>query len=216
MKLKECIELIGIRISAQFPDFQFNKREERLYKTTQTGWQAITIDVLKTRAQDMGKLAAYAHVRHDSLEALYTPYVPNLKPKDAKKHSTVIAYCDNLLKNKELIHGFRLDPISIGIFADRYAAALKEDVFPWLDRFTDEQTLFESLLGSDYKTWILNPRNRFPVLLAILAKRGDVDQFDKVASEFQDWCKGPQAFVHAPFATATLQMRPKVNHTSQP
>lgn len=207
--LKQFTERIGSLIAEQIPEFQFKKREGRLFRATDTGWQAIALAVLSTATQGIGKLAAHAQVQHDRLEVLYTPHDAFMKSKDAKTHPTLTANCDGLLQNKDLVHGFSLDPVSVDAFAEAYATAIKADVIPWLDRFTDEQALFAGLADSDpSKRVTAHGITRYPVLMAILASRGDTAGFDAVAFEFQEWCKQKHALVYAPLASAMLNMRP--------
>lgn len=207
--MKQYTERIGSLIAEQIPEFQFKKRENRLFRATDTGWQAIALEVLPTATQGFGKLAAHAQVRHDRLEMLYTPHHPYMKPKDATTHPTLTANCDGLLQNKGLVHGFSLDPASVDAFAKAYAAAIKADVIPWLERFTDEQALFAGLADSDpNKRVTAHGITRYPVLMAILASRGDVAGFDSVAFEFQEWCKQKHTLVYAPLAAAMINMRP--------
>jgi hypothetical protein len=207
--MKQFTERVGELIAERIPGFQFKKREGRLFRFTDNGWQSIALEVLPTASQGIGKLAAHAQVRHEQIEALYTQYHPFLQPKDAKFHATLTVNCDGLLQNKALAHGFGLDPASVNAFSEAYAEAIKSDVIPWLDKFSDEQALFIGLADSDPKKWATSDRlTRFPVLMAILARRGDIEGFDSAADEFQDWCKQKHALVYAPLATAMLRMRP--------
>lgn len=207
--LEQFTERIGTLIAEQIPNFRFEKRESRLLRSTDNGWQAIAFEVLPTASQGMGKLAAHAQVRHEHLELLYTPHYLFLKPKEVKSHPTLVTNCDSLLKDRTLAHGFSFDPLSIEAFTKAYAAAIELDVIPWLDKFSNEQSLFEGLSDADPKNWATSNRLiRFPVLMAILAKRGDVAEFDAVGTEFLDWCKQKHALVYAPLASAMLNMRP--------
>ena len=215
--MQQFTEQIGSLLAGRLPEFEFQKRQSRLYRVTGTGWQSIVLEVLPSASQGMGKLAAHAQVRHDALEALYTPHDPYLKPKDAKRHPTMTENCDCLIKRKELVHAFVLEPATINAVADGYAAAIKTDVVPWLERFADEQELFDGLAGSDPKTWVTSDRlTRFPVLMAILAKRRDTAGFDVVGAEFQDWCMQKHALVYAPLAVAMLKMRPTSDSPPSP
>lgn len=208
--MEQYTERIGSLIAERIPGFQFKKREGKLFRVTNNGWQAIAIEVLPTASQGIGKLAAHAQVRHEQIESLYTPHNPFMKPNEAKTHPTLTANCDELLQDKSLVHGFGLDPCSVDAFAEAYAAAIRSDVIPWLEKFSDEQSLFAGLAESDPKKWVTSDRlTRFPVLLAILSKRCDTATFDSVAAEFQEWCKQKHALVYAPLATAMLDMRPK-------
>lgn len=207
--MKRYAEQIGLLIAEQIPEFEFQKRESRLYRPTASGWQSIILEVLPSATLGMGKLAAHAQVRHNDLECLYAPFHPYLKPKDAKMHPTLVVNCDSLLKQKNLVHAFSLAPASVLGFAGAYGAAIRADVVPWLDRFTDEKELFHGLKSNDLGSEITSHGTvRFPVLMAILAKRGDTAGFDLTAAEFQDWCKQKHALVYAPLAAAMLNMRP--------
>jgi hypothetical protein len=207
--MKQFTERIGTLIADLIPSFQFEKRKGRLFRATDNGWQAIAFAVLRTGSQGIGKLAAHAQVRHDQIESIYTPHHLYVKPNEAKLHPTLVTNCDVLLKDKALAHGFSLDPASVDAFARTYAEAIKSDVMPWLDKFSDEQSLFLGLADSDPKNWATTDRLiRFPVLMAILAKRQDAAGFDAVGVEFQEWCKQKHAVVYAPLAAAMLKMRP--------
>jgi len=207
--MEQLTERIGTLIAEQIPSFRFEKREGRLFRATDNGWQAIVFEVLPTGSQGTGKLAAHAQVRHDEIESLYTPHHLFLKPKEAKSHPTLVTNCDGLLKDKTLAHGFSLDPSSADAFATIYSKAIKSDVIPWLEKFSNEQALFLGLADSDPKNWATSNRLiRFPVLMAILAKRRDAAGFEAVGVEFQEWCKQKHALVYAPLAAAMLNMRP--------
>lgn len=207
--MKQFTERIGTLIAERVPAFRFEKRESRLFRPTDSGWQAIAIGVLRSGSQGLGKLAAHAQVRHDEIEALYTPHHPFLKPKEAKSHQTLSANCDGLLTNKALAHGFNLDPFTVDAFAMAYAEEIETVVIPWLDKFSGEDALFAGLADSDPKNWATSDRLvRFPVLMAILSRRGDTAGFDVVGAEFQDWCRQKHALVYAPLAAAMLNMRP--------
>jgi hypothetical protein len=214
--MKKITERIGLVISELLPSFKFQKREGRLYRLTDKGWQAITLEVLPTGSQGIGKLAAHAKVRHEQIESIYTPHHPFLKAMDTKSHATLTANCDGLVHNKALADGFSLEPGAVDSFAESYAGAIKLDVIPWLDQFAEEQGLFAGLSDADPKKWVTSDRlTRFPVLLAILSIRGDTEHFDTVAAEFQEWCKLKHALVYAPLAAAMLNMRPPIRDGDQ-
>lgn len=207
--MEQFKELIGTQLAQTLAGFAFKKRESCVLRPSDVGWQAISIEVLPTASPGIGKLAAHAKTRIEALEALYTPLHPFLKPKDAKAHATLTANCDGLLSDKTLAHGFGLDNASVIRFAERYATALKSDVIPWLERYSDEQAVYAGLANGNPQNWITSDRlTRFPVLLAILAKRRDATAFDVVAAEFEEWCKQKHAVVYAPLATAMLKLRP--------
>lgn len=207
--MEQFTKQVGELIAKQIPSFRFDELGRRLHRSTESGWQAIVLEVLPTGSQGVGKLAAHAQVRHEQIESLYTPYHPLIKPKDVKSHATLTVNCDILLKNKTLAHGFRLDTNSINALAERYGEAAKSDVIPWLDKFSDEREIFAGLADEDPKKWVTSDRlARFPVLMAILARRGDTKRFDLVAAEFREWCKQKHAMIHAPLAAAMEKMRP--------
>ena len=205
--MEQFTESIGTFLAQTLAGFAFKKRESCVLRQSTAGWQAIAIEVLPTASTGIGKLAAHARIRIETLEARYTPHHPFLKPKDAKTHATLTVNCDGLLKDKALAHGFSLD------------AAVEADVIPWLEKYSDEQAVYEGLVDSDPRNWVTSDRlTRFPVLMAILAKRGDVPAFDAIAAEFQEWCKQKHAMVYAPLAAAMLNVRPtpNLNSTRQP
>ena len=212
MTMKTITEQVGTRIAKQLPGFQFQRQKSRLYRQTESGWQAVFLAVHPTSTKGIGKLAAHGQVRHDRIEALYTPFIPYLRKSDIKSHPTIAVNCDSLLTRRELVHGFQLEPASILLFADSYAAAIRTDVIPWLENYSNEQVLFEGLTSRDPKNWATSDRlTRFPVLMAILAIRGDAVGFDTVASEFADWCRQKHALCHAPLAQVMLGMRPTID-----
>lgn len=214
--MQKYTEQIGLLIAQRIPDFDFQKRDNRLYRATETGWQAIVLEVLPSATQGMGKLAAHAQVRHNDLEALYAPHHPYLKPNEANTHPTLVVNCDSLLKEKELVNAFSLAPASIIAVADGYAAAIKADVIPWLEKFSDEQQLFQGLKSNDLGNKITSHGTvRFPVLMAILAKRGDTTGFKNIDIEFQNWCKQKHSMVYAPLAAAMINMLPNPDSISQ-
>ncbi len=209
--MEQYTDRIGSLVAKRIPEFQFQKRERRLFRSTDIGWQAVVLKVLPTATRGVGKLAAHAQVRHDRLEALYLPHHLYIEVQDAEMHPTLTVNCDTRLQGKSLVHGFSLEPASVDAFAEEYAEAIKADIMPWLERFSDEQALYDGLASSDPKNWVTSDRLiRFPVLMALLSSRGDASTFDSVASEFQEWCKQKHALVYAPLAVSMLNMRPHV------
>lgn len=207
--MEQFTENIGALLAQKLAGFAFKKRESSVLRTSEVGWQAIAIKVLPTASPGIGKLAAHAKIRIEALEAVYTPLHPFLKPKDAKAHATLTVSCDGLLRDKTLAHGFNLDSVSVTKFAEKYAAAVQSDVIPWLEKYSDEQAVFMGLADGNPQNWITSDRlTRFPVLLAILAKRRDTAGFDAVAAEFEEFCKQKHAVVYAPLANAMLKLRP--------
>ena len=207
--MKHITESIGTLLAHKLPGFMFKMRESCLFRPSKAGWQAVAIEVLPSVSHGIGKLAAHARIRIETLEEIYTPHHPFLKTKDAKLHATLAVNCDCLFKDKALAHGFYLDAASIASFAEAYSAAVESEVLPWLERYSDEEAIYEGLLDRDPRKWITSDRlTRFPVLMAILARRGDVSTFDAIAAEFQEWCKEKHAMVYAPLATAMLKLRP--------
>ena len=213
--INQVTESIGESLAQQLSTFVFKKRESCLFRKTNAGWQAIAIEVLPSASPGVGKLAAHARIRIDNLESIYTQHHPFLEPKDAKTHATLTVNCDNLLTDRTLAHGFSLDTANIKAFSEAYAVAIKEDVIPWLDRYSDEQAIYDGLASPDPTAWVTSDRlTRFPVLMAILSKRGDLSAFDVIASQFGDWCKLKHALVYAPLASAMLKMRPAPDSTA--
>lgn len=207
--MKQYTESIGTLLAQKLPGFVFKKRESCVFRQTKTGWQAIAIEVLPSTSPGIGKLAAHAKIRIETLEELYTPYHPFLTANDAKSHATLTVNCDGLLKDKALAHGFGLGTNSTTSFANAYSAAVESDILPWLEKYSDEQAVYDGLVDQDPRNWITSDRlTRYPVLIAILAKRGNLPAFDAITAEFQEWCKQKHAMVYAPLATAMLKLRP--------
>lgn len=185
--------------------FKFVKSKWHLIKKNPDGWQALVIEALPTAAQGVLRLECHGHLRINEIEDIYTPYHLFLTEKDAKNHPTVVVNVDRLLSDKSFIEGFIDDPNCIESFATRYAAALQSDVLPWLDKYSNEELLLEGLIDGDPSKWITSDRlARFPVLLAILAKRKQGGEFDRVANEFLSYCEKPHAQVYKPLADSII------------
>lgn len=196
---------IGKGLAAKIEGFKFVKSQWHLIKKTDSGSLAIVIEALPTSDPETAKLAAHAHVRINNLEDKYTPYHPYLTPKDAKTHPTVVVNCDQLIKDKELTNDFSISENSVNQFTQSYAQALQKDILPWLDRYSNEQNLFENFQIEDPKSWITSDRlMRYPVFLTMLAKRENWKRFDEIADEFLDYCEQPHAQVYKPLASSII------------
>ena len=203
--MDELTARIGRALAGKLDGFKFVKSQWHLIRKTESGSQSIVIEVLPASDSESVKLAAHGHVRIDEIEDAYTPHNPYLTPKDAKTHPTMVVNCDQLLSDKSLANGFGTDEHSINQFIEAYARALDTDVLPWLNKYSDESSLFENLSGDDPNAWITSDRLiRYPVLLAILAKQGSWTRFDQIGEEFLDYCEQPHAQVYKPLATSVI------------
>lgn len=203
--MDELTEKVGKALAGKLSDFQFLKSQWALTRKFKGGWQAIVIEALPTSKAGFAKLSAHGQVRIDALESVYTQYNPYLTDRDAKTHPTVVVNCDELFSDKNIANAFSTDPDDIALFVNVYAEALKCDVVPWLERYSDEQNVYEGLAGSNPEQWITSDRLiRYPVLLTILSKRGDWGEFNKIAEEFTKYCDKPHAQVYRPYAEALI------------
>jgi hypothetical protein len=199
---------IGDALAVHLVDFTFEKARSRLVRQSSVGWQAIVIEALPTATQGVSKLAAHAQVRIDALEALYAPLHPFLDKKALKQHPTLVANCDGLISLQSLAHGFPSDAAGVQKFVVAYADAVRTDVVPWLERCSREDEILKGLSDPDPKKWVISDRLvRYPVLLAILARRGEWEWFERIATEFSAYCNQRHALVYRPLADAMLELR---------
>ena len=201
--MDQLTERIGSGLVSSLPGFEWLSSKFQLRRCTSEGWIGISIEVLPTSNRDIAKLAAHGQVRNDDIEVLYTPFNAHLTKTDAKDHATITINCDSLLKNTPLVHGFRIDDSSVEQFIVEYGRELRDKIVPWLEKHLAERALFDGLSSDNPRDWITSDRlTRFPVLLAILSRRGDWTAFERVAEEFLNYCKKPHGLVHKEYAEA--------------
>lgn len=206
--MDEITSTIGQALADELEGFKLMKSRDSLVRATDFGWHAIAIEALPASAPGVVKLAAHAQVRIDHIEALYIPLHPFVDAKAAKLHPTLAANCDSLLGDRSLANGVPADQSSLKAFSLRYAADLRTNVLPWLNRYSNADALFDGLSDPDPKKWVTSDRlTRYPVLMAILAYRGDWARFDQVGAEFTAYCTQRHALVYKPLADAMLRMR---------
>lgn len=199
--MDELTARIGKGLGQRLDGFKFVKSRRQLVRKSEDGWQAIVIDVLPTADPCKRKLAAHAQVRIDRIEETYSPFHPFLKEVEAKTHATITTNCDRLLAETPVIHGFAIDDHSVDSFIIEYANALKTYVMPWLHQYSTEEAIFNGLIDDDPMKWITSDRlTRYPVVLAILANRGEWDEFDRISQEFLTYCESPHAQMYKPLA----------------
>ena len=207
--MNNFVESAGERYEKELVGFNFVKSHSRLIKPTIDGWLGIALFVNQTSSQPIRRLEACGHIRLESIEKIYAPHQIYLQPKDAKHHQTLTVNCMKFLKNKSLLFGFDIGvEKSFTTCVDAYLLELKESIIPWLEKHSTEQAVFEGLIDKDPMKWITSDRlTRYPVLMAILAKRGDWNVFDNIAAEFLDYCRKPHARVYQPLAESMLNIR---------
>lgn len=209
--MKEITSKIGEVLAAELNGFKVVKSRSHLLRTTASGWQAIAIHAQPTTTPGVVKFAAHAQVRLDQIEALYVPLHPFISIKEAKLHPTLAINCDQLLGNRSLANGFTAEATSISSFALSYAADVRNNVLPWLEKYSIEDALLEGLSDPDPKKWVTSDRlTRYPVLMAILAKRGDWSNFEQISAEFaaylrRETCIGLQTTRRVDGADAPVQ-----------
>jgi hypothetical protein len=192
-------------LEGDLDNFKFIKSRRLLQKTFLNGWQGIAISLLKTSNPEVMKLSAYAQIRIDELENLYTPHHTFMSAKDSKVHPTLTANCDSLLTDKSLANGFQIDDSNVSQFIERYSAAIQLDIIPWLEKHSTEDGIYKGLSDSNPLNWVTSDRlTRYPVLLSILAKRSDWDAFEFMATEFLEYCDKPHAQVYKSLATSII------------
>lgn len=203
--MEELTATLGKALAKRLDGFRFIKSRRHLIRQTRTGWQAIAIEALPTSNPAIAKLSAHGQVRIEALEATYAPHHPFISVKEAKNHHTLTVNCDQLLTDKSLADGFSTDSQHLEEFVNCYSAALIRDVLPWLVKYSDEDAIYEGLIDDDPMKWITSDRlTRYPVLLAILARRCDWEAFDRVATEFSKYCDQPHAQVYKPIAESII------------
>jgi hypothetical protein len=206
--MDEITSTIGQVLANELEGFKLMKSRDSLVRATGFGWHAIAIEALPTATPGVAKLAAHAQIRIDEIEALYIPLHPFIDAKAAKFHPTLVANCDSLLGDRSLANGFPADQASITGFSLRYAADLRTNVLPWLNRYSTADALFDGLSDPDPKKWVTSDRlTRYPVLMAVLASRADWARFDQIGTEFVAYCTQRHALVYKPLAEAMLRMR---------
>ena len=203
--MDKLTEKLGKVLTGELSGFKIVKSKWALIRQFPGGWQAIVIEALPTSKPGFAKLSAHGHIRINALEETYVRYNPYLTDKDAKNHPTVVVNCDELFSDKVVANAFSTDVDGIEMFVNAYIMALKNDVVPWLERYSEEQNLFEGLSGSEPETWITSDRLvRYPVLLAILFRRREWGEFDRIAEEFLNYCDKPHAQVYKPYAESII------------
>jgi hypothetical protein len=216
--VNKVTEILGLSFADKLNGFKFEKSHSHLIKMMSSGWQAIVISASPTSTKGLFRLESHGHVRINEIENIYTPFHLFLAGKSAKNHPTIVINCDRLLSDKSFIDGFFDDDKSIESFATRYAEALQDDVLPWLEKYSNEQELFDGLIDKDPTKWITSDRlTRFQVLLAILAKRDQVVEFDCVANEFLTYCEKPHAKIYEDLAVKLISgLRGEMNKSKIP
>lgn len=201
----ELTRKVGGLLEARLEGFAFRKTTRSLFKKTKGGYHAIFLAVLRSGFPGQVKLAAHAHLRVDVVADMYTRYHPLLSEREARRDPTLVANCDALLSDMNLAHEFYPEPEVLSEFIPRYANELRENVVPWLERYSDLEHLYDGLASDDPMEWVTSDRMvRYPVLLALLALRRDSSEFERVANEFREYCEKPHARVHRYHANAII------------
>lgn len=205
--MKRITTEMGQLLARQQTGFSWQSSKSRLHRPVDSGWQAIAISTLPTPTAGVVKFAAHAQVRIDALEDMYLPLHPFIGSADASFHPTLVINCDSLLKDRSLAHGFRTEPEVLQTYAIRYAAEIRETIVPWLERYSSEDELLAGLSNPDPKRWVTSDRLiRYPVLMAIFARRGDLVRFIAIRDEFEAYCEQPHAKAYKPLAAAMAKM----------
>jgi len=201
MNQKEIIDEIGEGLELALDGFKYMKPKKSLHKTLEKGWNRITLDLRPTSDREKVKLLVNVEVQHSGLEEIYALHNPYLKAKDRKWHPTIGHNCDEIFETNPIIHGFNYTSEGIADCINTYAAMLKKDALPWLEKYSSEEFLFDALVND---APFLSPLVRYPVLMAIYSKRENLEEVKRVGEEFLNYCKQPHAQVYTSLAESTL------------
>jgi hypothetical protein len=208
LSTKEITAELGRQVASQLPGFSWKNSSGRLHRVTNAGWQAIVIEALTSGTRGFFTVQTFAHVRVDAIEATYLPLHPFVDASAAKLHPTLTANCAHLVRDRSLLGPFQSEALVLKEFIPRYSVELRDSVIPWLEKYSSEDALFAGLIDADPAKWITSDRlSRYPVLMAISARRRDWARFDILKAEFDAYCEERHARVHKPLAEAMAKMR---------
>lgn len=205
--MEELVHKLGLLLVSLLGDgFKYVKSRFALVKKLSDGTQVIVIDLLPSSESRSFKLAMHAHLRLNVLEDQYAPFHPFLNAKDRMTNPTLVVNCDALFADKALAQSFQLDEHNLDEIAAKYAKAIKDDVLPFFEEYYSVENLVSSFEQADPKSWITSDRNtRNLVLLSAYALESKWDEFDKVSSEYLEYCDKPFAQAYKPLATAVIE-----------
>jgi len=190
MKNSEITQEIGAQLAKKLEGFEFDSREKTLWRDTQKSSQRIQLTVVSTRVAGTKRMDASASVRNRELAKLChsndSPW-----PDNARNWFWISIWCPSLISDFDRLVSFESTEKKLRRFIKDYTIALQKDVVPWLDRYSIMEELFNGLTGDNYQDWIVGNAQRLPVLLAIHAKRRDMDGFEKAAAEYAEYCDQP-------------------------
>lgn len=205
--MKDLIDKFGLLLAPLVgDDFKYVKSRFALVKKLSDGNQVITIDLLPSSKLNSFKLAIHAHIRLNALEEKYAPFHPFLSTKDKKTNPTLVVNCDTLFSNKALTHSFQINQNNLDEITANYAKAIKDDVLPFFKEYYSIENLVASFEQADSKLWVTSDKNtRNLVLLSAYALESKWDKFEKVSSEYLEYCHKPFAQVYKPLAIAVIE-----------
>lgn len=205
--MDDLIHRLGLLMAALLDDgFKYVKSKFSLVKKLNDGAQIITLDLLPSSDSGKVKLAMHAHIRLNNLEDQYGPFHPFLSEKDRKTNSTIAVNCDSLMSDKSLAQSVRIDESNLDEIASRYAKAIKDYVIPFFEKYYLSENLVSSFEQEDPKSWVISDRNtRNLVLLSAYAIESKWEDFDRIASEYLDYCEKPFAQAYKPLAEAVIK-----------
>lgn len=186
--------------------FKYVKSRFALVKKLSDGTQAITIDLLPASEPRKAKLAMHAHIRLDVLENIYGPFHPYLSAKDRKINPTLVVNCDALFSDKSITSSIFVENDNLNEVAFKFSQAIKTDVFPFFEKYYSLENLVASFEGLAPENWVSSDRNtRNLVLLSAYSNESKWDDFERVASEYMDYCNKPFAQAYKPLAKAVIE-----------
>jgi len=205
--MEDLVHKLGLLLASLVGDgFKYVKSRFALVKKLSDGTQAITIDLLPASEPGKFKLAMHAHIRLNVLEEQYGPLHPFLSAKDRKTNPTLAVNCDSLIADKSLTHSFYVDENNLDAIASKFSQAIKDDVIPFFEEYYSVENLVASLEQADPKSWVTSDRNtRSLVLLSAYVLDSKWNEFDRVASEYLEYCEKPFAQAYKPLAQAVVE-----------
>ena len=205
--MEDLVHKLGLLLEPLLGEgFKYVKTRFSLVKNLCDGTQIITIDLQPASEPTYFKLAMHAHVRLDVLEDQYGPFYPFLSEKDRKTNSTLVVNCDTLFSDKTLTQSFQVDENNLGVVSAKYTKAIRDNVLPFFEEYYSVENLVASFEQADPKSWITSNRNtRNLVLLSAYALESKWDEFNKVSSEYLEYCEKPFAQAYKPLAQAVVE-----------
>lgn len=185
--------------------FKYVKSRSMLLRRMPSGFQAITVGLIKRADSGSVKVSLQAHIRIEAIEREYVEFIPHISTSERKVHSTLVVNCDYLYRDKTLIDSIQIDSSNLQLIAEKYAEAIDLDIKPFLREFSSLEILVASLEDEDPRCRITsNPSTRYWVLLSFYAANHRAAEFDSLSTEYFEHCAKPAFQAHAPVAESLV------------